>query len=49
MVRNWIIVSGLAFLGIGGGLIVAKKVATMNIPVLSTIGNGAVSFWRLAE
>ena len=48
MIRNWIIIGGLSFLVIGGGLIVAHWVGAKNIPVVSSVANGAVSFWKLA-
>ncbi len=49
MIRNWVIIGGLSFLVIGGGLITAKWVAPRNIPVISPVANGVVTFWRLGQ
>lgn len=49
MIRNWIALTGVAFLGIGGGLIVFKWLAGKNIPVVSSLANGLVSFWRVGQ
>lgn len=47
-VRNWIIVSGLSMLGIifivGG----SKWIGSKNVPVLSPIGNGITTAWKVA-
>lgn len=48
MIRNWIIIGGLSFLVIGGGLIIAKWIGAKNIPVVSTVANGASTFWKMA-
>jgi hypothetical protein len=47
-IGNVIIIGLAAFLMIPGVLLASKYAAQSNIPVLSDIGSGAVTIWRVA-
>jgi len=46
-IRNWIIMGGTSFLAIGIGMLFAKVVAAKNIPLLSPVATGILSFWNM--
>jgi len=46
-IHNWIVIGGTSFLAIGIGMLFSKIVASKNIPILSTVAKGILSFWQL--
>lgn len=47
-IGNVIVIGLAAFLMIPGVLLAAKYASGTSIPILSDIGNGAVTIWRVA-
>lgn len=46
-IANWIIISAGSILGIGVTLLFSKFLASKNIPLISTVATGIVTFWNM--
>jgi hypothetical protein len=47
-VSTWILVSGIAMLGIIFIVTVSKWIGSKNVPVVSPVANGMVAAWKAA-
>lgn len=46
-IHNWVAIGATAFVTIGIGMLFSKWLASKNIPFISPISTGILSFWNL--